>query len=241
MPEDLGDVPRLGQRPGVHSARVQEGPAIHTAKIIVGKVENADADLLGQHALRRVPPRMGRAGLHQGQGARAVPALRAAAASSASSAAPTRACCSGTTCGSAYNGKPSMRAGQLGPGGHPPLHLHPAGRAHQRAGRGQVPLPQQARHLHARHAAARAVQQAVRAFSHGCMRVQNPGRLAEMLLEEDKGWSAAHVRGCWPGGNNNEVDARQADPGARHLLHGGGRRRRPGEATSATSTATTSA
>ena len=31
----------------------------------------------------------------------------------------------------------------------------------------------------------------VRAFSHGCIRVQNPGRLAEVLLEEDKGWSAS--------------------------------------------------
>src|SRR3546814_9771490 len=33
-----------------------------------------------------------------------------------------------------------------------------------------------------------------RTFSHGCIRVHNPGRLAEILLEEDKGWSAARVR-----------------------------------------------
>ena len=48
-------------------------------------------------------------------------------------------------------------------------------------------------------------EKAVRAFSHGCIRVQNPGRLAEVLLEEDKGWSAAHVRGLLAQGGNNEV------------------------------------
>ena len=34
---------------------------------------------------------------------------------------------------------------------------------------------------------------AVRAFSHGCMRVQNPVRLAEVLLQRDKGWSTDKV------------------------------------------------
>ena len=33
----------------------------------------------------------------------------------------------------------------------------------------------------------------VRAFSHGCMRVRNPQRLAELLLAEDQGWSAQRV------------------------------------------------
>ena len=32
-----------------------------------------------------------------------------------------------------------------------------------------------------------------KAFSHGCMRVQNPRRLAEVLLAEDKGWTSAQV------------------------------------------------
>jgi L,D-transpeptidase YcbB len=36
---------------------------------------------------------------------------------------------------------------------------------------------------------------AVRAFSHGCMRVQNPVRLAEVLLAHDKGWTASDVQG----------------------------------------------
>jgi murein L,D-transpeptidase YcbB/YkuD len=34
---------------------------------------------------------------------------------------------------------------------------------------------------------------ATRAFSHGCMRVQNPVRLAEVLLAADKGWSPDKV------------------------------------------------
>jgi L,D-transpeptidase YcbB len=35
---------------------------------------------------------------------------------------------------------------------------------------------------------------AVRAFSHGCMRVQNPIKLAEVLLAHDKGWSSDKVQ-----------------------------------------------
>jgi L,D-transpeptidase YcbB len=52
----------------------------------------------------------------------------------------------------------------------------------------------------------------VRAFSHGCMRVQNPGRLAEILLAEDKGWSADHVRGLMARGGNNEVELSKQIP-----------------------------
>ncbi len=48
-------------------------------------------------------------------------------------------------------------------------------------------------------------EKTVRAYSHGCIRTQNPGRLAEILLEEDKGWSAAHVRNLLARGGNNEV------------------------------------
>jgi L,D-transpeptidase YcbB len=45
----------------------------------------------------------------------------------------------------------------------------------------------------------------VRAYSHGCIRVQNPGKLAEILLGEDKGWSAEQVRDLMARGGNNEV------------------------------------
>lgn len=48
-------------------------------------------------------------------------------------------------------------------------------------------------------------EKTARTFSHGCIRVQNPGRLAEILLEEDKGWSNSHVKGLMAQGGNVEV------------------------------------
>jgi murein L,D-transpeptidase YcbB/YkuD len=36
-------------------------------------------------------------------------------------------------------------------------------------------------------------EEASRPFSHGCMRVRNPRRMAEILLAEDRGWDAAKV------------------------------------------------
>ena len=38
-----------------------------------------------------------------------------------------------------------------------------------------------------------------RALSHGCMRVQDPRKFAEIILGEDKGWSADKVRGMFNG------------------------------------------
>ncbi|HJU32415.1 MAG TPA: L,D-transpeptidase family protein [Hyphomicrobiaceae bacterium] len=51
-----------------------------------------------------------------------------------------------------------------------------------------------------------------RLYSHGCMRVQNPGRLAEIILAEDKGWPAEQVRGLLAQGNNNEVQLSREIP-----------------------------
>jgi murein L,D-transpeptidase YcbB/YkuD len=44
-----------------------------------------------------------------------------------------------------------------------------------------------------------------RTFSHGCMRVRNPMRLAEIVLQEDKGWDAEKVHSLLRNGpeNNN--------------------------------------
>ncbi|MGI9404317.1 MAG: L,D-transpeptidase family protein, partial [Hyphomicrobium sp.] len=45
-----------------------------------------------------------------------------------------------------------------------------------------------------------------RAFSHGCVRIRNPQRLAEILLAEDKGWDAAQIDDLIKNGpGNNEV------------------------------------
>jgi murein L,D-transpeptidase YcbB/YkuD len=40
-----------------------------------------------------------------------------------------------------------------------------------------------------------------RGLSHGCMRVGNPQRLAEVLLAQDKGWSEQQVGSFWNGGS----------------------------------------
>lgn len=44
-----------------------------------------------------------------------------------------------------------------------------------------------------------------RAFSHGCMRVQNPMHLAEVILAHDKGWSAEKVQGFVRQGGTSEI------------------------------------
>ncbi len=49
-------------------------------------------------------------------------------------------------------------------------------------------------------------EQSVRAFSHGCMRVRNPVKLAELVLMQDKGWDAAKVNGLLEDGpEDNKV------------------------------------
>jgi len=46
----------------------------------------------------------------------------------------------------------------------------------------------------------------VRTLSHGCMRLRNPMRMAELVLAEDKGWDAAHVEEVMrTGPRNNQI------------------------------------
>jgi murein L,D-transpeptidase YcbB/YkuD len=53
---------------------------------------------------------------------------------------------------------------------------------------------------------------AVRAESHGCMRVQNPDQLAEIVLKHDKNWSRAQLDSVWHGGEDNQVMLDQKIP-----------------------------
>jgi len=46
---------------------------------------------------------------------------------------------------------------------------------------------------------------AVRAESHGCMRVQYPEQLAEIILKHDKDWSPARVESTFDAGGDNHV------------------------------------
>ncbi|MGH6802409.1 MAG: L,D-transpeptidase family protein [Methyloceanibacter sp.] len=52
----------------------------------------------------------------------------------------------------------------------------------------------------------------VRAESHGCMRVQNPERLAEVVLQHDKSWSPARVESTFDAGGDNHVALEQKIP-----------------------------
>jgi L,D-transpeptidase YcbB len=47
--------------------------------------------------------------------------------------------------------------------------------------------------------------QPVRAESHGCMRVQNPEQLADLVLAHDKGWSPARVGSTFDAGDDKHV------------------------------------
>ena len=53
----------------------------------------------------------------------------------------------------------------------------------------------------------------VRTFSHGCVRVREPQRLAELLLAEDQDWSAARVAAAIGGGpQNNQINLSRKVP-----------------------------
>lgn len=45
-----------------------------------------------------------------------------------------------------------------------------------------------------------------RAFSHGCVRVQDPIRFAEVLLQQDKGWMPDQIRGIVDAGQTQEIE-----------------------------------
>ena len=53
---------------------------------------------------------------------------------------------------------------------------------------------------------------AVRAESHGCMRVQNPEKLAEIILKHDKDWGPARVESTFDAGGDNHVALEQKIP-----------------------------
>jgi L,D-transpeptidase YcbB len=52
----------------------------------------------------------------------------------------------------------------------------------------------------------------VRSLSHGCIRVKEPDRLAQLLLARDKGWSGDQVRQLLARGNNSIVTLNQPVP-----------------------------
>lgn len=59
--------------------------------------------------------------------------------------------------------------------------------------------------------------QSVRAYSHGCMRVQNPLKLAEVILGHDKGWNGDRVRAAVSSGRSSDITL--STPVPVHLLY----------------------
>ena len=59
----------------------------------------------------------------------------------------------------------------------------------------------------------------VRAESHGCMRVQNPGELAAIIMKQDQGWSQGRTFSAIETGYDQQVPLQAEDPRPRHLFH----------------------
>jgi peptidoglycan lytic transglycosylase len=60
--------------------------------------------------------------------------------------------------------------------------------------------------LHDTFAARRKVfQQSMRAIGYGCVRMERPDQLAQVLLAEDKGWPTSDVNELWENGVNSPV------------------------------------
>jgi murein L,D-transpeptidase YcbB/YkuD len=53
---------------------------------------------------------------------------------------------------------------------------------------------------------------AVRTESHGCVRVQNPDRFAQLLLKRDQGWSPVNVTAAVQGRDDNHIALQQKVP-----------------------------
>jgi murein L,D-transpeptidase YcbB/YkuD len=55
-------------------------------------------------------------------------------------------------------------------------------------------------------------KEASRVVGHECVRMEKPQTFAEVLLAEDKGWSAAQVKELWDKGNNSAVTVERSIP-----------------------------
>ena len=196
MPEDLGDLYVTVNIPEFTLRIVKNGAVIHTERVITGQPTKQTPVFSEDHEDDRLPAALERAR--------------------------TRSRC--WSCGRAWRaaaptfGRQGLRLSRNGRDIDPEsvdwsssdirnYRRLPAAGAEQRAGRVEVRLPQQARRLHARHATPRdCSRKSSRPFSHGCMRVRNPRRMAEILLGEDKGWDAARIADLIANGpENNEV------------------------------------
>jgi murein L,D-transpeptidase YcbB/YkuD len=52
----------------------------------------------------------------------------------------------------------------------------------------------------------------IRTYSHGCIRVRNPRKLAELILRRDRGWSPGNVDAAIQSGKNQHVNLKRPIP-----------------------------
>jgi len=96
---------------------------------------------------------------------------------------------------------------------------HPAeARRRQRPRPGEVHLPQRPRHLPPRHAAKSLFARSYRAYSHGCVRVQNPLDFAGALVATNPGITEDSIKSLF-GPTEKWVQLKHHNPGAPDVLH----------------------
>ena len=218
MPDKLGDIYVWDSVPDQMTSVVRDGKVVLSEKIVVGKVTSptpvfsADMQFIIFHPSWGVPPGMKANELW--------PQLRETGGwlfgTSASSVL------RGHGLQVSYAGRPvDPELGELVERRHPQLRVRAAARPDQCARHGQVPLPQQARRLHARHAGAAPVRRRHARLQPRLHAGAEPGEAGRGTSGRRQGLGAGEsgrVRAArW------RDQARQADPGARHLLHRRGR------------------
>ena len=144
MPEDMGEFHVWDNIPEFTARVVKRGQLIHQTKIVVGRPETQTAVFSANMRFVVFGPEWGVPEFHQGEGDPALSALggrrrllRLRRHRHQGSPAPQPE-------GQLQRPRGRCQPDRLDPGGHQALHVHPAVGRDQRAGRRQVPLPQQA-------------------------------------------------------------------------------------------------
>ena len=214
MPDDLGAVHILANVPEFMVYLYKDDKVIHTERIVVGEtgkqttIFSRNLKTIVFKPMWRVP------GVDQGARAAAQPAARRqhVPASTTSSCRPRTARRSTTAQSTGAPPTSQLRGGA-------------AARPQERDGRRQVHVPEPAPIFMHDTVDKWMFAQSQRTLSHGCLRLRNPMKMAELVLAEDKGWDAAKVEQMMSDGpRNNEDRHREEDPDAPRLLHGVGGR-----------------
>ena len=211
MPEDLGDLHVLDNIPEFTMRVLKNGETVHQEKLVVGKLEtqtpifSADMKEVIFHPDWGVPDSIKVNELlpYLRRGSAYFFGFGGGADTRARAPQPSRQ----------LQWPPGRREhGRLEQRRHSTVHVHPAGGAGNVLGVLKFRFPN--RHDVYMHDTPQRelFSQSRRTFSHGCMRVQNPRRLAEVLLGEDQGMSAAHVGNLLARGQQTDVQLRRKIP-----------------------------